>query len=72
MCTVDMRAIAVAIALYSAWFFALSAILWQLWNKVMIKAFSEGALREITYTQSMGVLLFLGLFVKSVSVCGPV
>lgn len=45
-------------------FFAASAVLMVLWNHVVIEAFADGSVKKVTYVQSLGLTLFLGMFIQ--------
>jgi hypothetical protein len=46
-------------------FFAASAVFMVLWNSVVMDAFAPGMITKVTYVQSLGLTLFVGMFIQA-------
>jgi hypothetical protein len=60
----------VALLVYAAIFFIMSAIFMGLWNSVVKKALKDGAINKIDYPTAMGLTFFIAMFFTSTVVVG--
>lgn len=57
-----------SVTVLAAVFLIRSAILYALWNKLVVDVLAEGMVRKITFPEAMGLALFFGMFVQGIAV----